>query len=56
MKSTGGEASSTPVTPPMRKAKRKPMENSMGVWKLSWPPHMVPIQLKNLMPVGTAMR
>ena len=32
------------------------MQNSMGVVKISWPRHMVPIQLKNLMPVGTAMR
>ena len=27
----------------------------MGVVKVSWPCHMVPIQLKNLIPVGTAM-
>ena len=39
----------------MRKAKRNPMQNSIGVVKVSWPRHMVPIQLKNLMPVGTAM-
>ena len=31
------------------------MENSIGMVKVSWPCHMVPIQLKNLMPVGTAM-
>jgi hypothetical protein len=28
----------------------------MGVSKVSCPRHMVPIQLKNLMPVGTAIR
>ena len=32
------------------------MLNSIGVSKVSWPFHMVPIQLKNLMPVGTAIR
>ena len=31
------------------------MQNSMGVVKVSCPCHMVPIQLKNLMPVGTAI-
>ncbi len=32
------------------------MLNSMGDSKVSCPFHMVPIQLKNLMPVGTAIR
>ena len=54
-KSSGGQASMMPVTPPMRKANRNPMQNSMGVENLIWPRHMVPIQLKNLMPVGTAI-
>ena len=54
-KSIGGDASMMPVTPPMRKAKRKPIQNSMGVVNVSCPCHMVPIQLKNLMPVGTAI-
>ena len=31
------------------------MLKSMAVVKLSCPRHIVPIQLKNLMPVGTAM-
>ena len=31
------------------------MLNSIGVVKVSWPCHMVPIQLKNLMPVGTTI-
>src|ERR1700756_1703367 len=51
----GGMASMTPVSPPMRKAKRKPIEKSMVVLKTIDPRHRVPIQLKNLMPVGTAM-
>ncbi len=45
----------TPVRPPPRKVTRKPQAHSMGVSKVIWPRHMVPIQLKNLMPVGTAM-
>ena len=32
------------------------MANSIGASKVSWPRHMVPIQLKNLMPVGTAIK
>ncbi|SHW02584.1 Uncharacterised protein [Mycobacteroides abscessus subsp. abscessus] len=28
----------------------------MGVSKVNWPFHMVPIQFQNLMPVGTAIR
>ena len=30
--------------------------NSIGVSKVIWPRHIVPIQLKNLIPVGTAIR
>ena len=30
--------------------------NSIGVSKVSWPRHIVPIQLKNFTPVGTAIR
>ena len=55
-KSTGGEARKIPVTPPNKKTTRKPIANSIGVSKVSLPRHIVPIQLKNLMPVGTAMR
>ena len=33
----------------------KPSAQSIGVWKLSEPPHIVAIQLKILMPVGTAI-
>ncbi len=55
-KSSGGLASSTPVRPPSRKVTRKPIANSIGVSNVSWPFHIVPIQLKNLIPVGTAIR
>ena len=55
-KSSGGLASSTPVRPPNRNVTRKPTENSIGVSNVIWPFHIVPIQLKNLMPVGTAIR
>src|SRR6202161_1018576 len=51
----GGEASMMPVTPPMRKAKRNPIQNRLAVVNDNCPCHMVPIQLKNLMPVGTAI-
>ncbi len=34
---------------------RKPRENSIGVSKVSCPFHIVPIQLKNFTPVGTAI-
>src|SRR3954471_18945900 len=55
-KSIGGEASSTPDSPPSRKVIRKPTEKSIGVSNVNWPFHIVPIQLKNLIPVGTAIR
>ena len=35
---------------------RKPRENSIGVSNVSFPFHIVPIQLTNLIPVGMAMR
>ncbi len=34
----------------------KPMANSIGASNVSWPRHMVPTQLKNLIPVGIAMK
>ena len=34
----------------------KPRAKSSGVSNLSCPPHIVASQLKNLMPVGTAIR
>src|SRR5690606_32388400 len=55
-KTSGGEARMTPVRPPKRKVTRKPTDHSMGVSKLNDPRHMVPVQLKNLTPVGMAMR
>src|SRR3954467_13872522 len=55
-KSMGGLASSTPVRPPKRNVTMKPIAKIIGVSKLTAPPHMDPIQLKNLMPVGTAIR
>src|SRR5438067_6961049 len=54
--SIGGLASSTPDRPPSRKVVMKPSAHSIGVSNVSCPRHMVPIQLKNLIPVGTAMR
>ena len=45
----------TPVRPPKRKVVRKPTAHSMGVSMDRDPPHIVPIQLKNFTPVGTAM-
>ncbi len=55
-KSSGGEASSTPLSPPNRKVTRNPIENSIGDSNVSCPFHIVPIQLKNLIPVGMATR
>ncbi len=46
----------TPVRPPKRKVIRNPVAHSIGVSKESEPFHMVPIQLKNFTPVGTAIR
>ncbi|GAA3105902.1 hypothetical protein GCM10020254_59730 [Streptomyces goshikiensis] len=46
----------TPVRPPKVKVTRKPIVQSIGVSKDSEPFHMVPIQLKNFTPVGTAIR
>ena len=46
----------TPVSPPNRNVVRKPTAHSMGVSKDRDPPHIVPIQLKNFTPVGTAIR
>ena len=42
--------------PPNKNVTRNPTENSIGGSKVSWPFHMVPIQLKNLIPVGIAIR
>ena len=45
-----------PVKPPKRKVTRKPITHNIGVSKVTWPRHIVPIQLKNFTPVGTPMR
>src|SRR5690625_1995745 len=51
----GGEERITPVSPPNRKVARNPIAHSIGVSKVSLPRHIVPIQLKNFTPVGTAI-
>ena len=43
------------MTPPTVNRNRKPMHQSIGVLNSTEPPHIVAIQLKILMPVGTAM-
>ena len=45
----------TPVTPPIRNTKMVPVAHSIGVLNSIEPPHIVAIQEKILMPVGTAM-
>ena len=42
--------------PPIRNIVRKPSANSSGVENVSWPRHIVEIQLNILTPVGTAIR
>ena len=46
----------TPVMPPMRKLSMNPIAKSIGVVSSIEPFHIVPIQLTNFTPVGTAMR
>ncbi len=55
-KSIGGDARITPVSPPNRNVTRKPVAHSIGVSKDSEPLSIVPVQLKNFTPVGTAIR
>ena len=45
-----------PVNPPNKKVIKKPITHNIGVSKVTWPRHIVPIQLKNFTPVGTPMR
>lgn len=45
-----------PVRLQERKVTRKPMAQSMGLAMVTLPDHIVPLQLKNLMPVGTAIQ
>ena len=44
-----------PVSPPKVKVMRNPIAHSMGDSKVTEPRHIVPIQLKILTPVGTAI-
>ena len=44
-----------PENPPNMNIHTKPRANIMGVLMRSWPPQRVPIQLKILTPVGTAI-
>jgi hypothetical protein len=44
-----------PVNPPKVKRKIKPLANNIGVVSTILPPYIVAIQLKILMPVGTAI-
>ncbi|OIQ69062.1 hypothetical protein GALL_493420 [mine drainage metagenome] len=48
-------ARTTPVTPPMVNTNRNPIAKSIGVLNSIEPPHMVAIQEKILIPVGTAI-
>ncbi len=43
------------MTPPTTNRKMKPIAHSIGVLNEIEPPHMVAIQEKILMPVGTAI-
>src|SRR5215211_6721920 len=54
-KSSGADATRTPVIPPNRNVNRNPTDHSIGAGNHSFPPIIVKIQLKNLTPVGTAM-
>jgi hypothetical protein len=44
-----------PVKPPKVNKKIKPFANNIGVFKTILPPNIVAIQLKILIPVGTAI-
>jgi hypothetical protein len=48
-------ARKTPVTPPMMKLATKPMQNSIGVVRRTFPFHIVVIQLKVLTADGIAI-
>jgi hypothetical protein len=48
-------AKTIPVKPPKVNKKMKPKTNNIGVSNLNLPPHIVAIQLKTLIPVGTAI-
>jgi hypothetical protein len=48
-------AKTIPVNPPTVNKKINPRANNIGVLKIIFPPHIVAIQLKTLIPVGTAI-
>jgi hypothetical protein len=48
-------ASTIPVNPPIVKRKMKPIANNIGVLRCIEPSHIVAIQLKIFIPVGTAI-
>ena len=45
----------TPVIPPNRNSNKKPIVKSIGVANRTWPCHIVPIQQKNMIPLGIAI-
>jgi hypothetical protein len=45
-----------PVIPPNKNVTKKPITHNIGVSKVTCPRHIVPIQLKNLTPVGTPIK
>jgi hypothetical protein len=51
----GTTASITPVRPAQRNWNRNPQQKSIGVAKRTFPPKIVAIQLKILIPVGMLM-
>jgi hypothetical protein len=53
--SAGAAACITPENPPIMNIQTKPSANIIGVRIIRCPPQMVPIQLKILTPVGTAI-
>src|SRR3954470_2352266 len=55
-KSSGGDARMTPVRPPKRNVTMNPTDHNISESNVTDPRHMEPIQLKNLIPVGTAIR
>jgi len=55
MKSKGTCAKATPVIPPKTKFIINPQENNIALLMEILPPHNVATQLKNFIPVGTAI-
>ena len=53
--STPALAKTTPVTPPTVNKNINPKAHNIGVFKVIDPPHIVAIQEKTLIPVGTAI-